>query len=126
MSLRLMLLDCVEKKDMSHCQFQRSKPYAYIPLQRKTIRIGYWHWLGPPISHFYVTYNNKLVSFELGDANFSRHPMQNPNVTQWNIGCVGFQTFCVGHVHFMFFVLISFAIGGQCKPTFQWNMGFKI
>ena len=31
----------------------------------------------------------------------------------------------VGHVHFKFFVLISFAFGGQRKPSFQWNMGLK-
>ena len=44
-----------------------------------------------------------------------RHPTQNPNASQWNIGCVGSQTqnFRVGHVHFMFFVLISFAFGTQ-------------
>ena len=29
----------------------------------------------------------------------------------------------VGHVHFKFFVLISFAFGSQRKPSFQWNMG---
>ena len=29
------------------------------------------------------------------------------------------------HVHFMFFVFISFALGGQRKPSFQWNMGFS-
>ena len=54
-----------------------------------------------------------LVSFALGDANISRHPTQNPNASQWNIGCVGFQTqiSCVGNVHFMFFVLTSFALG---------------
>ena len=33
--------------------------------------------------------------------------------------------FSVGHFHFMFFVLISFAFGSQCKPSFQWNMGFR-
>ena len=31
----------------------------------------------------------------------------------------------VGHVHFMFFVLISFAFCSQRKPSFRWNMGFK-
>ena len=31
----------------------------------------------------------------------------------------------VGHVHFMFFVLISFAFCSRRKPSFQWNMGFK-
>ena len=34
------------------------------------------------------------------------------------------QNFRVDHVHIMFFVLISFAFGGQRKPSFQWNMGF--
>ena len=30
----------------------------------------------------------------------------------------------IGHVHFMFFVSISFALGSQREPSFQWNMGF--
>ena len=33
---------------------------------------------------------------------------------------------CVGHVHFIFFVLISFASGTTRKPVFWWNMGFKV
>ena len=33
-----------------------------------------------------------LVSFALGDANFSHHLTQNPQAGQWNIGCVGYQT----------------------------------
>ena len=32
----------------------------------------------------------------------------------------------VGHVHFMFFVLISFAFCSQRKPFFRWNMGFRL
>ena len=54
--------------------------------------------------------------------------MQNPNASQWNIGCVGFETqnYCVGHVHFMLFVSISFALGSQRKRSFQWNMGLRI
>ena len=47
------------------------------------------------------------------------------DASQWNIGGVG--TFGVGagvgHVHFMFFVLISFAFCSQREPSFQWNMG---
>ena len=31
----------------------------------------------------------------------------------------------VGHVHFMFFVLISFAFSSQRKPSFRWNMGLS-
>ena len=30
---------------------------------------------------------------------------------------------CVGHVHFFFFVKISFALGNQREPHFQWNIG---
>ena len=81
-----------------------------------------------------------LVYFALGDANFLRRPCtfhflcvdffalgskRKPN-SQWNIGGVGPSGVGagVGHVHFMFFVLISFAFCSQRKPSFQWNMGF--
>ena len=55
-------------------------------------------------------------------------PTQNPNVSQWNIGCVGSLALglCVGHVHFIFFGLISFALGSRRKRSFQWNMGLII
>ena len=33
------------------------------------------------------------------------------------------QNLCVGHVHLMLFVSVSFALG-QRKHSFQWNMGF--
>ena len=68
-----------------------------------------------------------LVSFVLGDAIFLRHPMQNPNASQWNIGCAGFQTqiFCVGHVNFILFVSISFALGSQRKHSFSVEYGLK-
>ena len=85
---------------------------------------------------------NMLVSFALGDANFLRWPCtfhflcvdffalgskRKPHF-QWNIGCVGSLALglCVGHVHFIFFVLISFASGTQRKPVFWWNMGLNI
>ena len=32
----------------------------------------------------------------------------------------------VGHVHFMFFVLISFVFCSQRKPSFRWNMGLRV
>ena len=68
-----------------------------------------------------------LVFFALGDANFSCHPTQNPNASQWNIGGVGFQTqhSCVGHLHFISFVSISFALGSQSKPSFSVEYGLK-
>ena len=51
-----------------------------------------------------------------------------PNASQWNIGCVGSLALglCFGHVHFIFFVLISFASDTRRKPSFQWNMGFMV
>ena len=80
-----------------------------------------------------------LVSFALGDANFLRRPCtfhflcvdffalgskRKPN-SQWNIGGVGCLALglCVGHVHFIFFVLISFASGTQRKPVFLVEYG---
>ena len=48
-----------------------------------------------------------------------------PNASRWNIGDTGSPArgAGVGHIHFMFFVLISFALGSQREPSFQWNMG---
>ena len=59
---------------------------------------------------------------------FALPPTQNPNASQWNICRVGSpaQNSRVGHVHLMFFVLISLALGSQRKPSFQWNMGGKV
>ena len=50
-----------------------------------------------------------------------------PNMSMCNIGRVGHPRIgaCVGHVDFMLFVLISFALSGQHKSVFQWNMGFS-
>ena len=53
------------------------------------------------------------------------YPTRNQNASQWNIGCV-VQNFRVGHVYFMFFVLISLSFGSQRKRSFQWNMGFIV
>ena len=36
------------------------------------------------------------------------------------------QKFCVGHIYFILFVSISFALGSQREPSIQWNMGFKV
>ena len=83
--------------DFVHNTDNNSK--AYIPLRRKTTGVGALRWVAP------LT--------------------QNPNARQWNIGCVGLQTqnSCVGNIHFMLFMSISFAFGSQRKRSFQWNMG---
>ena len=58
---------------------------------------------------------------------FALGSKRKPN-SQWNIGGVGCLALGlgVGHVHFIFFVLISFASGIQRKPVFWWNMGLKV
>ena len=65
------------------------------------------------------------VSPDAKNVKFAFPPTKNPNASQWNIGCVGSLALglCVGHVHFTFFVLISFALGSRRKRSFQWNMG---
>ena len=42
-----------------------------------------------------------------------------PNASQWNIGCVGSPGVGarIGHVHFMSFVSISFALGSQHESS---------
>ena len=53
-----------------------------------------------------------LVSEKPCGPNATPHlPNANSNASRWNIGCVGSPGVgaCVGHVHFMLFVSISFA-----------------
>ena len=48
----------------------------------------------------------------MGKIKFVLPPTQKkPNSNQWKIGCVGSpsQNVCVGHVHFMLFVLIPYS-----------------
>ena len=80
---------------------------------------------------FCVTYTNMLVSKNTKTPDdkpkICVSPTQNPNASQWNIGCVGYQTqnSRIGHVHFHVFC-VSFAFGSQRKPSFQWNMGLSV
>ena len=55
----------------------------------------------------------------LADVKPKRKPVE------YRLHWVPTQNSGVGHVHFMFFVLISFALGSQRKPSFQWNMGLR-
>ena len=61
---------------------------------------------------------------------FALPPMRNPNASQWNIGCIGSQTQIsrVGHVHFIFFVSISFTLGSQFPVEYglNWSAGVNI
>ena len=102
-------------------------PKAYIPLPREPTS------LRPRLC---VAYTNMLVfrnpcrpnaTPNLPDVtlNLPNTTPNLPNVSRWNIGhfgspCAGSH---VGHVDFMLFVSISFALGSQCERGFWWNMG---
>ena len=70
---------------------------------------------------------NASTSQANATANQANASARNPNGTRWNIGCVGSPRVGarIGHVDFMLFVSISFALGSQRKCVFQWNMGFS-
>ena len=83
-------------------------------------RVGALHWTRPQHNNFALgiptCWYLKTRKFALPltpNLKFAFPPRPNPNASQWNIGCVGFQTQIshVGHVHFIFCVLISFALG---------------
>ena len=69
-----------------------------------------------------------LVSFAVGDTNFLRHLTQNPQreSVEYRLRGYQMQNLRIGHVHFMLSVSISFVLGSQRKPSFQWNMGLKV
>ena len=108
---------------------RRKKSKAYIPLRCITIGIGSWRWLTPPMPYFRLGDTNMLVSENaktpdakpkicvLPDAKPKRKPVE------YRLRWVPTQNSGVGHVHFMFFVLISLAT--QREPSSQWNMGLK-
>ena len=53
-------------------------------------------------------------------ANANANICVNPNSSQSNVGCVGSPGIGarIGHVHFMLFVSISFALGSQYEHSF--------
>ena len=105
----------------------------YIPLRRKIPGVGGWRWAMPPTPEFFVGANANPFCvlpdafYPTRNLKFAFYPTRNPNASQWNIGCVGSLALglCIGHVHFISFVLISFALGSRRKRSFQWNMGFN-
>ena len=91
---------------------------AYIPLRHKiplpnAIPRRQNFALGIPTGWYLKT--RKFASPPTPNLKFAFPPTQNPNASQWNIGCLGYQTQISGvrHVHFIFFVSISFALGSQ-------------
>ena len=76
---------------------------AYIPLRRKKVALGPGIGLVPQRHYFAL---GIPTCWYLKMLKFAFPPTQNPNTSQWNIGCVGSLALgpCVGHVHFIFFV----------------------
>ena len=106
-------------KPIFHCD---AKPFAF----------GSWRWLRPPMPQFCVGGTNMLVSKNskicvtpTQKVKFALPPTPTPNASRWNIDGVGSptQNSRVGHVDFMLFGSISFALGSQREPSIQWNMG---
>ena len=75
-----------------------------------------------------VSKNVKFAFPPTPNLKFALPPTQTPNTSQWNIGCVGSpkQNFRVGHVYFMLFVLISFALVTEREPSLQWSLGYRV
>ena len=75
-----------------------------------------------------VSKNAKICVSPNANVKICITPNATPNTSQWNIDCVGSPGIgaCVGHVHFMLFMSISFALGSQLERSFRWNMGLKV
>ena len=93
---------------------------------------NYWHWANAnfrsPNRKICVPtcWYLKMLKFALPptrDIKFAFPPTQTPNGNQWNIGC-GCKIFALA-MCISFLLLISFVLGSQRKPSFQWNMGFS-
>ena len=98
------VVSLVKLKPIFHCD---AKPFVLGP------RVG----LDPQRHNFAL---GIPTCWYLKTLKFALPPMPTPNAGRWNIGGVEFQMqgAGVGHVHFMFFVLISFALGSQREPSF--------
>ena len=88
-----------DQKPIFHCD---AKPFALDPgidldPQRHNLALEIPTCWYPKTLKFALT-PTQILKFTLP-------PTQNPNASQWNIGCVGSQTqnFHIGHVHFTFF-----------------------
>ena len=109
--------DCTNYSGLWRCI---QNTIAYILLQCGTTRVGALRWFRPPMRRFRVIFNtNMLVSKKPcrpnATPNVPNATPYTPNVTPYTPNS--------GHVHFMLFLSISFALGSQHERSFQWNMG---
>ena len=78
-----------------------------------------WYLLRWVTQFFCVLADAKPESCLLANAKLKRKPVE------YRLRWVPMQNSGVGHVHLIFLVLISFALGSQREPAFQWNMGLS-
>ena len=116
-SILRLLIKVKNLKPISHCD---AKPLALGPgvgldPQRHNFVLGIPTCWYPKRRKFSLPLTPNLK--------FAFLPTQNPNASQWNIGCVGSQTQIspVGHEHFIILVLISFALGSQFPVKYGLN-----
>ena len=112
---------CESVKPMYHCNVKTLAlgPWVGLDPQREILRWEY---------QYVVSKNAKICVSPNANVYICVTPNATPNTSQWNIDCVGSPGIgaCVGHVHFMLFMSISFALGSQLERSFRWNMGFKV
>ena len=104
------------------CAFMLNvKPIFYCKAEPSTLGIRIGHYpqcnnfaLGIPAGWYLKTL--KFALPPTPNQEFALPPKPNPDVSLWNICCVGSPSIGahVGHVHFMLVVSISFALGSQC------------
>ena len=94
---------------------------AYIPLRHKNLCVGSSRWLRPPMRNFTLEIP---TCWYLKMLKFALPPTRYPNVSQWNIGCVGSQTqnSRAGHVHFFFLCVDFIRVGSH----FSVDYGLKL
>ena len=95
------------------------KHLCWVLLRHLTQKIVLWR---------YLTQKIPTCWYLLSWVDFSRHLKQNPQCESVEYRGVGsqMQISCIGHVHFMLFVSVSFALDRQSKHSFQWNMGLSV
>ena len=118
--------------DVFHCSLYTLKPIFHCDAKPFALDPGVnfdsqHHNFALPIPTCWYLKTLKFTLPPTLNIKFALPPTPTPNASQWNIGCVRVPNakFSRWQCTFLFFVLISFAFGGQRKPSFQWNMGFK-
>ena len=108
---------------------------AYIPSQCEPLHVGVSRWSRPPSDDFTLPittcwYLKKKADptqtpiYPMRPPIYQRDPQREP--VEYGSRWVCESWVYIGHVDFMLFVSISFALGSQCKLIFWWNMGLSM